>query len=152
MSMPRPEGWDLDEAGMSDLKIWLRGRMAWLLLIAYALLLVKPALPVVADTFAHTFWKEKHMLTVHEVNGIFHMHNEMSRAEKQEKEKHVTANSMDTYDCIVIGVPEMTLRPLALADIVDYNLFLCGIITTARFFDYPPPQFLLYTAGTMCPA
>lgn len=149
ISVPRPEGWDIDDAEMADLREWLRGRVVWLLLIVYTLLLVKPAIPVLIDDLAHTFWKQQHMLTVHEVNGAFHMHNDMTGAEKQEKEKHAITVNADTYDCIVAYAPLMTLCRVQFANVIEYNLFRCGIISAAQFFDYPPPRLLLHTAGRM---
>lgn len=149
ISVPRPEGWDIDDSAMADLREWLCGRVAWILLIAYALLLVKPAMPVLIDDMAHTFWNEQHMLTVHEVNGAFHMHNDMAKAEKQEKQKHATEANADTHDCIIEDVPLITLDLVQFATVIEYNLFRSSIISAAQFFDYPPPRFLLQTAGMM---
>jgi hypothetical protein len=43
----------------------------------------KPAMPLVADALAHTFWEQQHLMAVHEVHGQFHIHTELSKAAHQ---------------------------------------------------------------------
>lgn len=58
------------------------------LLIAYAGLMFKPAMPVVMDAMAHTFWHSAHMKIVHRVNGKEHVHYELCKVTKDgEKQK-----------------------------------------------------------------
>jgi len=52
------------------------------LLIAYALLMFKPAMPIVNDFIAHTFRKAAHLKVVHRVNGKTHVHYELCKAAK----------------------------------------------------------------------
>lgn len=54
-----------------------------LVLCCYILFIFKPAMPFVADKIAHTFWENYHILTVHQVNGKFHVHLEMANDAKQ---------------------------------------------------------------------
>ncbi len=55
----------------------------YILLITYTALLIKPALPFVADIVAHTRFYREHISTVHIENGKLHVHKELVKSAKQ---------------------------------------------------------------------
>jgi hypothetical protein len=75
------------------LKRKLMRDLSWLILFSYILLIFNPVMPIVADVMAHTFWEKQHLLTVHEVNGKFHVHFELIRNAKQAEKDKAGRNS-----------------------------------------------------------
>ncbi len=67
-------------------------------LFSYILLVLNPVMPVVADKIAHTFWEKYHLLTVHEINGKFHVHMEMAKAATQSEKDKSAPNSQSDLD------------------------------------------------------
>lgn len=67
--------------------------LALLMLGVYLFGLIKPAVPLVKDLLAHTFFKTQHMATVHFENGRYHLHLEMKEDAKSNdtKQQAVTA-------------------------------------------------------------
>jgi hypothetical protein len=57
--------------------------VACLVLFSYSLLIFNAFIPIAADVVAHTFWEKEHLLTVHQVNGKFHVHIQIVNAAKQ---------------------------------------------------------------------
>jgi hypothetical protein len=51
-----------------------------ILLYIYAIGLLAPVSPIITDVLAHTFWRAQHMATVHCVNGKYHVHYELYKA------------------------------------------------------------------------
>lgn len=139
--MPTPQGWQLDAADMRELKMMLLHKLTWIVLIAYTLLLVKPVLPIAADKIAHTFWNTQHMLTVHEVNGKFHVHQEMVQGARQtEKEKHAASSKADVQECVQVAVPSM---PIVVAYPVwseKNSAYLCNYTHLFQRINYLPPK------------
>jgi hypothetical protein len=54
--------------------------LSYLLLYAYATIMIKPAMPVIADAMAHLLNYKEHVSTVHKHNGSFHVHDEYKKA------------------------------------------------------------------------
>ncbi|MBA3827472.1 MAG: hypothetical protein H0X33_00900 [Taibaiella sp.] len=67
-------------------------KLTYLILFSYTITMLKPVMPLIADAVAHTFWESKHILTVHEVHGKFHVHQELVQASHQ-SEKGKTSSS-----------------------------------------------------------
>ncbi len=62
--------------------------LLYLLLVVYAVNMVKPVLPYVKDTVSHIFWYAEHTSTVHFENGQYHVHAEaMKETEKTDLPK-----------------------------------------------------------------
>jgi hypothetical protein len=61
--------------------------VASLLLVAYVLLILNPVMPVIVDAAAHTFWEKQHLLTIHNVNGKYHVHFELLKNDRQTDNK-----------------------------------------------------------------
>ncbi len=55
-----------------------------IILISYAALLFKPVMPYVNDFVGHVFFYAKHLATVHEENGHFHVHLEAAKNSSEE--------------------------------------------------------------------
>lgn len=57
--------------------------LLYLLLVVYAVNMVKPVLPYVKDTVSHIFWYAEHGSTVHFENGRYHVHAEAMKQIKK---------------------------------------------------------------------
>ncbi|MBS1685814.1 MAG: hypothetical protein JSS76_13780 [Bacteroidetes bacterium] len=50
------------------------------ILFFYILSVFRPVVPLVSDAIAHTFYEQQHIMQVHEVNGKFHIHDEIGKS------------------------------------------------------------------------
>ena len=110
-------------------------------MLAYTLLMIKPILPVIADAMAHSFWKSQHILTVHEVNGKFHVHKELVKASKDdEKRKQHTGNKFENSD--YVHVPYAAISVVVFpATISIYATYKSNYTSFHVNSDYPPPKY-----------
>jgi hypothetical protein len=101
----------------------------------------KPVMPVVMDVLAHTFWEQQHMLVVHEVNGQFHVHNELiSVSHPSEKDKESAAAKFQVEECIpVTAVFYYQCLHNALQK-QAYRLHTCVYPSSFPEIDAPPPK------------
>ncbi len=49
---------------------------SYIMVLVFALVMLKPVMPYISDTVAHVFWYSQHMATVHYENGEYHVHKE----------------------------------------------------------------------------
>ena len=56
--------------------------LSYFLLFAYATIMIKPAIPTIADAFAHLLQYSDHIATVHHDHGEYHVHYEYLEAAK----------------------------------------------------------------------
>ena len=56
--------------------------LSYFLLCAYAAIMIKPAIPTLADAFAHLLQYSDHIATVHHDHGEYHVHYEYLEAAK----------------------------------------------------------------------
>ena len=56
----------------------IKKSIVYAFLCIYSFALIKPAMPLVSDVIAHTFYKMQHMATVHYENGKYHVHAELA--------------------------------------------------------------------------
>ena len=54
--------------------------IAYTLIAVYALILLKPILPVANDFIGHIFFKNEHIANVHHKNGENHLHHDLHKA------------------------------------------------------------------------
>lgn len=132
----------MSAADMSEIKAILMRKLVYILLIAYILVIVKPMLPLAIDTIAHTFWKNQHMLVVHEVNGKFHVHTELVNGARQsEKEKHTVSNKAEVQECVQVRYSYLkhpaAAMPVATA---HRHCYLCYYARAHVHINYPPPR------------
>lgn len=57
--------------------------LSYILLAIYAMIMIKPVMPSIADTFAHTLNYANHIATVHYEDGKYHVHHEYIEAAKK---------------------------------------------------------------------
>lgn len=120
----------------------LRG-VSKLLLVAYALLLFRPAMPVIVDGLAHAFWRNVHIAMVHKVNGVEHVHYELLKNAKDlEKEKGAAKSKVPVDDapCYI-----EKLQPLSFKTSPQYlppQNIMCEAVYADAYpaHDYPPPK------------
>lgn len=69
------------------------------------LMMIKPALPLLADHLAHKYWKSTHFQLVHKHDGNTHVHKEVSKiVDEGGKEKPATKIKYEVSDvCFVIN-------------------------------------------------
>jgi len=122
-------------------KIILRRNITWLVLVSYTLLMFRPVMPVVMDKLAHTFWEQQHMLVVHEVNGKFHVHNELVKATHQsEKDKQSVAGKYQVEECITVAAPALPVAGAAEVCKNKYPVLKCFYSFCAADLEVPPPR------------
>lgn len=115
-----------------------------IILISYAALLFKPVLPFVNDFVGHVFFYAKHLATVHEENGRYHVHLEAAKnsSEENSKEANMPPSSKQdntvTEHCFFIIKDESVFGKTAhLHYICRNNNAVCnGNIQK----NYPPPR------------
>ncbi len=92
-----------DEEVCIKLQAWLTKCLARLLLLSYALLLLKPVMPIIADNLAHTFWKNVHIAVVHKINGKEHVHYELRKmgAESQKDKSGFNTKASSEDVCLL---------------------------------------------------
>lgn len=70
---------------------------AYYLLLLYITVMCKPIIPLVQDIWAHTFYEQEHIATVHHQNGQNHVHYEVKKAnEDKNGDKSSKAKSSDS--------------------------------------------------------
>jgi len=130
-----------DADAIRGLKVLLMKRIAWLILVAYTLLIFKPVMPVVIDVLAHTFWEQQHLLTVHEVNGKFHVHNELVNASHQSEKDKQSASGKYITDEYFPETRSVIYAPQELYTDIDIFLFYSPFYPfSIRDIDNPPPE------------
>ena len=137
MYVTHPQG-----QGKAAYELWqeVRRKLTWLLLVCYSLMLVKPVIPVIADVIAHTINEQQHMMTVHEVNGKFHVHYERKSADGADKTKPVTTAKYQQEECVVAGVQQVIVAAPALYHAMHYGTYLCYYPATGSNEEYIPPR------------
>ena len=127
---------------MRQLTATLMKRVTWLVLVAYTVLMFKPVMPVVMDVLAHTFWEQQHMLTVHEVNGKFHVHNELVKASHQsEKDKQAAGNKYAMGEYLpVISINKAQAPSKFYFKKDTYRFYSCFYPFSCHDIDNPPPE------------
>ena len=114
------------------------------LFFTYIVSVLKPMLPFVADAVAHAFFYQKHIATVHSVNGKRHVHHEFVRTIKNDNTRNNTANNKKI---------EVTDDHLFLSNKCKTHLYICvnptiksvnlHLISPPLFSQFPPPKFFL---------
>ncbi len=130
------------DTGVPVLKDVLMKKLTWIVFFAYALLMFKPVLPVVLDAFAHTFWEQQHMLVVHEVNGKFHVHNELVNAVQQsEKDKKSVSGKFQVEECIAVALLVVCIALMPRYSINRYAVLNYFFPFCSCDLEAPPPRF-----------
>ena len=71
--------------------------ITYLLLYAYAIMLMKPVVPIIGDLVAHTFYELEHLQVVHQHNGVYHVDEEIQDENKDSDSsgKTIVTNTAD---------------------------------------------------------
>ena len=102
----------------------MRKALSYLLLVSYAIVLLKPVLPILTDFIAHAFYKYEHIATVHKENGKTHLHYELQKASEEtgndksnlptkaatEVSPHVFTNMLYTFDVAKVSLQHFTIN------------------------------------------
>lgn len=128
-------------AHSEPLKRKLIRELAKVTLFSYILLVFNPVIPVVGDQLAHAFWEKYHLLTVHEVNGRFHVHTEMAKAGTQSQRDKALANArsvVDGYAHLVSSISFDFSNNYFLKG--GYSSYTISCLLTCPDSHYPPPK------------
>jgi len=120
----------------------MRG-MSRLLFVAYSLLLLKPAMPVIMDGLAHAFWNNIHVAVVHKVNGVEHVHYELLKNAKElEKEKGSVKGKVAADDAPYCAGNGTRLSFKKVTRRAPQQNIICETFYTdaVSVHDYPPPK------------
>lgn len=115
--------------------------LLYFLFFIYLISVVKPTLPFVTDAIAHAFLYQKHIATVHVINGKQHVHHQFVRESKKAHEE----NNGDR--CKKINCSDNHLFLLATYKIdlhisIKFPTQVDYIHTASPFLlsDFPPPK------------
>jgi hypothetical protein len=120
-------------------KIVMMGKASRFLLFFYVLSIFQFAVPVLSDMAAHTFWEQKHILTVHEVSGRFHMHQELANNIHQSDKQQSQENKSEIVQYIA-AQPLTTDAPRYTTFISIYRIYSFFHPDLRQDIDSPPPQ------------
>jgi len=125
----------------------MRDTLLYLLLFTYSASILKPAMPYLSDTIAHTFYHSEHIKTVHFENGKYHVHHELV---KQTQRNTTNKNSdyikkcsqpdehLTTTESTVAGNPSFS---------TNYSvLILHSLLPVCRNAVFSPPRWLYRAA------
>jgi hypothetical protein len=107
-----------------------------IVLLSYTVVMLKPAIPYVSDCIGHVFFYAKHMATVHQENGKYHVHFETAKdAAKETSDKTTPPSSKKDTSAnehpVIFIAAVITTYPFTSA---------AGTVTGAAKNNYPPPR------------
>ena len=119
----------------------MKKALSYILLFSYALVLLRPLLPIVIDTTAHLFWRYEHIATVHYEKGKAHVHFELLQSsDKSDSEKNNQKSSTNSFEDpheMIVVVFHFTTDPF-------FPIYLFSPQdhwdTYDLLADYPPPR------------
>ena len=130
----------VEKSGVRDTRKQLMRKMTWLVMISYTLLMFKPVMPVVMDALAHTFWEQQHMLVVHEVNGKFHLHNELVNSSRQ-SDKHAQNTKIEIQEYMPVAAKQFSALVTTFTyRVIQYSSFSCYYPFPATEIALLPPE------------
>ena len=119
----------------------MKKAILYLLLLTYSTNLLKPVLPYVADTFSHIFWYSKHMATVHNENGNYHVHMEAIKAAKKTDGPN-SANPGKTETAFSEHIITNNIYSFHPVEFITPHYQIVSFLLPTRLSsgDYPPPR------------
>lgn len=122
---------------------YVKPSAAYLLLLLYAMVIVKPVLPLISDWWEHSFHELEHLALVHAIHGDHHAEHEMAEAaehddDHQDHPKHLLPEDQVSFH--LLAAAPVASPPLLTTTTVFHR---CG--DTALFFtnlslEAPPPK------------
>jgi hypothetical protein len=119
----------------------MKKAVAYIILVAYSLMLMRPAMPFVADILAHTFWYSQHIATVHFENGKYHVHYQVMDESKKsfpEKDQRSIKSETSTSDHLITALEFNFSFP-----VLDKKRFVNLLVHLPQpdsWGNYPPPK------------
>ncbi len=114
------------------------------LIIAYAIFLLKPVMPIIMDALAHAFYRSVHIAVVHRVHGKEHVHYELRKAAAESEnsgleQKHKLILADEVY---TLPVPQTTAAALMIFVLLKkrHPLYRCAHYDADMARNYPPPK------------
>lgn len=116
---------------------------AYYLLLLYITVMCKPIIPLVQDVWAHAFYEQEHIATVHHQNGQNHVHYEVAKAANEDRndDKSSKAKSFDdniSFHYAIINKLIFNNNKPLLVQIYFDRLNRLPVIFTA--INLPPPK------------
>jgi len=113
----------------------------YIILFSYTTIMLNPVAPYITDMFAHSFYLNQHIATIHYENGKLHVHEELKeKAAKEEPAKQSTSfkkdNSTNDHLSQLIDNSGQIL-PSSNINAISFNP---GLAYTYLFTLYPPPR------------
>ena len=114
-----------------------------IVLLSYAIVMVKPALPYVSDFIGHILFYKQHMATVHFENGNYHVHKEVVKNVKEENSDKKSfpekKKNSSTYEYLSTVIK--SLLPVASLSASIYAVHPPEHnISPYLAYNYPPPR------------
>ena len=127
---------------LDEVRPCLMGFCTRLVMISYALLMLKPVMPILLDNMAHSLWAKQHYRVVHKHGGEEHVHFELQKiAKEDEQEKGQTRHESQTEISphIAVSAPAITVVNRFYPRHV-YAAYACRYPVVYTTPDYPPPR------------
>ena len=111
-------------------------------IVAYALLMVKPAMPLITGSMAHAFWANAYIATVHKNNGKEHVHYELKKAaiEKGHGASGTKAKTQAEQELHTMPAPIAMRMPRPALMQTQWASYICYFAAQDIVPDYPPPK------------
>jgi len=115
-------------------------KAAKFLLVCYVMMMFKPAVPLIADAIAHTFYEQQHIMMVHEVQGKFHIHQELGKAAHQSDSEKSNEQKMETEQYVHVSpsIFKVTLDAQCCGNYLSFSNEIP--FSPFRSIHYPPPR------------
>lgn len=117
---------------------------AYYLLLLYLTMVCKPVIPLVQDVWAHAFYEQEHIATVHHQNGQNHVYYEVANAADENKDgdnKTTKAKSFDSdtlFHFAAVNKLVFNNKELLLVQVYYDRLNILPVVFTA--INLPPPK------------
>ncbi len=114
-----------------------------ILLMCYAVVMLKPVPPFISDFIGHVFFYTQHMATVHYENGGYHVHYETAKDVKEEKSDKLPASpsKKDTTATDHIStVSKQNVFFIAYSNTKYTNAGTPSLLSGIFKNNYPPPR------------
>lgn len=89
----------------------MMGKASRFILFFYIISLLRPAVPMVTDFIAHTFYEQEHIMMVHEVKGQFHIHDEIGKNLSHSDQDKGTAAFVDVVEYCHAAIVSIAIVP-----------------------------------------
>ncbi len=105
-------------------------------------MIIKPVIPAFADHLAHNYWPQQHYKIVHAHNGIFHVDEEVKKANNEESQKDKTSGKIKTEVSEDFCITPVLHFPIASFFFLEkiYPVYIPFSSSVIPEPDYQPPR------------